>query len=64
MWVDFVDVEAENEARAAEAIQVARGYIEELIIWLGWSEWDLCETGCILGVRCLILCFFLVIDEE
>ena len=64
VWVDFVDVEAADEARAVKGIQVAREYIEELIIWFGWSVWDLCETGCILGVRCLIVCFFFVIGEE
>ena len=58
LLVYFADVEAEDETWAAEAIQVARGHIKELMIWLGWLVWVRCETGRSLGVRCLILCFF------
>jgi hypothetical protein len=60
VWVELFDVEAADEAGAAEATQMARGQIEELMTWLGWSVWIRCEPGCSLGVRRLILCFSLV----
>jgi hypothetical protein len=64
VWVELFDVEAADEAGAAEATQMARRHIEELMTWLGWSVWVRCEPGCSLGVRRLILCFSLVrIDE-
>lgn len=56
VWVEFFDVEAVDEARgAAEAVDVARRHIEELMAWLDWSMWVRCEPGCSLEVRRLIL---------
>ena len=60
VWVEFFDVEAADEAGATEATAVARGHIEELMDWLGWSVWIRCEPGCSLGVRRLIFCLSLV----
>ncbi|KAI9459917.1 hypothetical protein BJY52DRAFT_1186221 [Lactarius psammicola] len=52
VWVEFFDVEAADLARATEATEVARGHIEELIVWLDWSVWVRCEPGCSLGEFC------------
>ena len=54
VWVEFFDVETADEAAATEAIEVARGHVEELMDWLDWSVWVRCEPGCGLGVRGLI----------
>jgi hypothetical protein len=55
VWVEFFDVEAADEAGAIEAIEVARGHINELMAWLDWSVWVRCEPGCSLGVSGLVL---------
>jgi len=54
VWIEFVDVEAADEAEAAEATEVARGHIEELMSWLNWSVWVRCEPGCNLGEICYL----------
>ena len=51
MWLEFFDVEGESEAMAAEAIEVGRRHVDELMSWLDWSIWLRCEPGCGLGVR-------------
>jgi len=57
VWVEFVDVEAADSAGAAEATEVARGHIEELMSWLGWSVWVRCEPGCSVGEVCYLPSF-------
>ncbi|KAI9453296.1 hypothetical protein BJY52DRAFT_1427547 [Lactarius psammicola] len=54
VWAEFFDIEVENEARATEATEVARGHIEELMTWLDWSVWVRCEPGCGLGEFCYV----------
>jgi hypothetical protein len=51
LWVDFFDVEDQDEAKAAEAIEAGHGHIDELMNWLDWSLWVRCEPACGLGVR-------------
>ena len=55
VWVEFFDVEAADEARATEAIEVARGHVEELMARLDWSVWVRCEPRCSFEVHSLIL---------
>ena len=55
VWVEFFDIEMEDEAGATEATELARGHIEELMAWLDWSVWVRCKPGCSLGVGRLIL---------
>jgi hypothetical protein len=45
VWVEFFDVEGSDEAGATEAIEVARGHINELMVWLDWSF--MCYMGLI-----------------
>jgi hypothetical protein len=54
MWLEFYDIEGESEARAAEAIEVGRKHVDELMSWLDWSLWLRCKPACSLGVRDLI----------
>ncbi|KAI9459921.1 hypothetical protein BJY52DRAFT_1148726, partial [Lactarius psammicola] len=54
VWVEFFDVEAADEAEAAEATEVARGHIEELMTWLDWSVWVRCDPRCSLGEFCYV----------
>jgi hypothetical protein len=51
VWLEFFDVEEEGEAKAAEAIEVGRRHVEELMGWLDWSIWLRCEPACGYGVR-------------
>jgi hypothetical protein len=51
LWADFFDVEAADEAKAAEVIEVGHRHIDELMRWLDWSLWVRCEPACGLGVR-------------
>jgi hypothetical protein len=51
VWLEFFDVEAESEAKAAEAIELGRRHIDELMSWLDWSLWVRCEPACGFGVR-------------
>jgi hypothetical protein len=51
VWLEFFDIEAQGEARAAEAIDVGRRHVEELMSWLDWSLWTRCSPACGLGVR-------------
>jgi hypothetical protein len=51
VWLEFFDVEEADEARAARAIEVGHGHVDELMRWLGWSLWVRCEPACALGVR-------------
>jgi hypothetical protein len=51
VWLEFFDVEGKSEERAAEAIEVGRGHVDELMSWLDWSLWVRCEPACSLGVR-------------
>ena len=60
MWVEFFDVEAADEVRAKEAIEIAHRHSEELMGWLDWSAWVRCEPGCGLGVCRLVSYRFLV----
>jgi hypothetical protein len=50
VWLEFFDVERESEAKAAEAIDVGREHIDELMNWLDWSLWLRCEPACNFGV--------------
>jgi hypothetical protein len=50
VWLEFFDVERESEAKAAEAIEVGREHIDELMDWLDWSLWLRCEPVCNAGV--------------
>ena len=50
-WMEFFDVEGESSAQAAEAIEVGRMHIDELMSWLDWSLWVRCSPACGLGVR-------------
>jgi hypothetical protein len=51
VWMEFFDVEGKGEAAAAEAIQVGRRHVDELMGWLGWSVWLRCEPACGFNVR-------------
>jgi hypothetical protein len=50
-WLEFFDVEGESSAQAAEAIEVGRRHIDELMSWLDWSLWVRCEPTCGFRVR-------------
>ena len=50
VWAEFFDMEAADEARAKDAIEVAREHVAELMAWLDWSVWVRCGPGCNLGV--------------
>ena len=50
-WLEFFDVEGESEAKAAEAIEVGKRHIDELMSWLDWSLWVRCSPACGFGVR-------------
>jgi len=51
VWMEFFDVEGESKTKAAEAIEVGRGHMDELMGWLDWSVWLRCEPACEPGVR-------------
>src|SRR5712671_29313 len=51
VWLEFFDVEGATEVKAAQAIEVGRRHIGELMIWLDWSAWVRCVPACGLGVR-------------
>ena len=50
-WLEFFDVEGECEAKAAEAIGLGSGHVNELMTWLDWSLWLRCDPACGFGVR-------------
>jgi hypothetical protein len=51
VWMEFFDVEGKSNTKAAEAIEVGRGHMDELMRWLDWSVWLRCEPACEPGVR-------------
>ena len=50
VWLEFFDIEEKSEAEAADAIEVGRRHVDELMSWLDWSVWVRCSPACSLGV--------------